>query len=269
MSQDASAGQSFCQLVMPVQQILRAAGQLILDAKAQSFAVDEKGEKNFVTAVDLAVQSQIVSQLQVLTPGYAFLAEEEDLSDPVSERPVWILDPVDGTTNLMRHNQHSAISLALAAQGEVQLGFVYNPYLNELFTAIRGQGVTLNGNPVQTSPVHQLRDGLISFGTNPYQRQAAHETFARVERVFMAALEVRRCGAAALDLAYVACGRYDGFFEQRLQPWDFAAGLLMVQEAGGSVCNWQGQPLAIRQADSLLATNGKIQTELFHLVCQP
>ena len=253
-------------LVAPVQAILRSAGQLILAAEEAGFAIEQKSDKNFVTEIDLAVQKQIVDQLARLTPDYAIMAEEEDLDDPVRDRLVWILDPVDGTTNLMRHNQHSAISLALADGAVVLLGFIYNPFLDELFTAIRGQGVTLNGKPVRASTVNHIKDSLISFGTNPYDRQAAHETFARVERIFLQSLEVRRSGSAALDLAYVACGRYDGFFEQRLQPWDFAAGLLMVQEAGGRVCNWQGLSLDIHRPDSLLASNGKIQDTLFELV---
>lgn len=256
------------ELVLPVQAILRSAGQLILAAEKGGFAIEKKSDKNYVTEIDLAVQKQIVDQLEKLTPDYAIMAEEEDLDDPVRDRPVWILDPVDGTTNLMRHNQHSAISLALADGDELVLGFVYNPFLDELFTAVRGQGVRLNEREVRTSAVTHLKDSLVSFGTNPYQRQAAHETFARVERVFLASLEVRRSGVAALDLAYVACGRYDGFFEERLQPWDFAAGLLMVQEAGGSVCNWQGLPVDVHHPDSLFATNGKIQDELFSLVCK-
>jgi myo-inositol-1(or 4)-monophosphatase len=255
------------ELVAPVQVILRSAGQLILAAEEAGFGIEKKSDKNYVTEVDLAVQNQIVEQLAQLTPGYAIMAEEEDLDDPVRDRPVWILDPVDGTTNLMRHNQHSAISLALADGDELLLGFVYNPFLDELFTAIRGQGVTLNDRPVRASSVDHLKDSLISFGTNPYDRQAAHETFTRVERVFLHSLEVRRSGVAALDLAYIACGRYDGFFEQRLQPWDFVAGLLLVQEAGGQVCNWQGLPLDIHHPDSLLATNGKIRDALFDLVC--
>jgi len=255
------------ELVLPVQAILRSAGQLILDAEEAGFGIERKSDKNYVTEVDLAVQKQIVDQLALLTPSFAIRAEEEDLDDPVRDRPVWILDPVDGTTNLMRHNQHSAISLALADGDVLLLGFVYNPFLDELFTAVRGLGVTLNGRPVRASEISQLKDSLVSFGTNPYDRQAAHETFARVERVFLHSLEVRRSGVAALDLAYVACGRYDGFFEQRLQPWDFAAGLLLVQEAGGHVCNWQGQPLDIHHPDSLMATNGKIQDALFDLVC--
>jgi len=255
------------ELVLPVQAILRSAGQLILAAEDSGFEIEKKSDKNFVTEVDLAVQKQIVDQLLKLTPDHAIMAEEEDLDDPVRDRPVWILDPVDGTTNLMRHNQHSAISLALADGDALLLGFVYNPFLDELFTAVRGQGATLNGKPVRTSTISQLKDSLVSFGTNPYQRQAAHDTFARVERVFLASLEVRRSGTASLDLAYVACGRYDGFFEQRLHPWDFAAGLLLVQEAGGMACNWQGLPLDIHHPDSLLVTNGKIQDALFDLVC--
>ncbi|NCB00232.1 MAG: inositol monophosphatase, partial [Clostridia bacterium] len=156
------------ELVAPVQDFLRSAGQLILAAEEAGFEIEKKSDKNYVTEVDLAVQKQIVDQLANLTPGFAIMAEEEDLDDPVRDQPVWILDPVDGTTNLMRHNQHSAISLALADGDEVLLGFVYNPFLDELFTAIRGQGVTLNDRPVRASSIDHLKDSLISFGTNPY-----------------------------------------------------------------------------------------------------
>ncbi|MBP1757485.1 MAG: inositol monophosphatase [Firmicutes bacterium] len=253
-------------LIAPVQQILRDAGQLILDAEHNDLQIERKSAANYVTEIDLDVQHFIVGHLQQLSPEIGIMAEEADMNIAITDRPVWILDPIDGTTNFMHHCQHSSISLALAEGDQLLLGFVYNPFLNEMFIAERGCGATLNGRPIRVSTVDQLAESLLGFGTNPYARARAHESFARAEKVFLNSLELRRCGTCSLDLAYVACGRYDGFFEMLNHPWDFAAGLLLVREAGGYACNWQGQLHAIHTADSMIATNGLIHDALYELV---
>jgi myo-inositol-1(or 4)-monophosphatase len=253
-------------LLGPAAAIIREGGGLVIDLEKKGFSYEAKSEKNYVTNIDLAVEKSIVGRLRQLTPDYPVVTEETD-SGPVDfDRPAWLLDPVDGTTNLMRGYRHSAISLALAAGGKVVAGLVYNPYTDELFTAAAGGGAKLNGTVIRASSRGRLADCLIGFGTTPYDRRMAHQTFEMAEKVFMASLEVRRSGSAALDLAYVACGRLDAFFEMALQPWDYAAGCLILQEAGGRAANWRGEMPCLRHGDSVLASNGLIHEEILKIL---
>lgn len=249
-----------------VRQIVLDAGSLVLSRQEDDLWIEQKSAANYVTEIDLAVERLVVGRLARLEPDFAMITEESDGACYDISRPTWILDPVDGTTNLMRHYRHSAISLALAADGRTRLGFIYNPYAGELFSAAEGRGADLNGRRIAVSRHSDLADGLIGFGTTPYARTDAHQTFTRVESVFMHALEIRRSGSAALDLAYVACGRLDGFFELMLQPWDYAAGNLILREAGGAVTNWQGLPPSLARPDSILASNGLLHGQLAALI---
>ncbi len=253
-------------LAEPVGQIVRQAGRLILDQQDGTLQIEQKSAANYVTQIDFAVQAFVLDRLKELTPTFAVIAEESDVNQYSLEQPTWILDPVDGTTNLMRNYHHSAVSLALAVRGFLTLGFVYNPYTDELFEAVVNQGALLNGQAIAASTRSLLSDSLIGFGTTPYAREQAHSTFLLLERVFLQSLEIRRSGSAALDLAYVACGRLDGFFELCLQPWDYAAGGLILQEAGGRITNWQGSAPSLRHGDSILATNGHIHAGLLDLI---
>jgi myo-inositol-1(or 4)-monophosphatase len=254
------------QLLEPAAAIVREGGRLVLERERGSFAIETKSAKNFVTEIDLAVEQLIVSRLRRLTPDFPIVTEEtaSAMADPA--KPSWVLDPVDGTTNLMRGFRHSAISLALLADGRPVLGLVLNPYLDELFTGCAGQGAALNGSPIQASRRALLEDCLVGFGTTPYDRSHAHQTFAVLEQMFLKSLEIRRCGSAALDLAYVACGRLDAFFEMGLQPWDYAAGSLILQEAGGVVTNWQGESTSMTHGGSILASNGLVQEQVWQIM---
>jgi myo-inositol-1(or 4)-monophosphatase len=248
-----------------VRQIFQEASRLML-TRPDILQTAAKSARNYVTEIDLAVERLIVARLRQLTPDFAVITEEAAGNRFVYDRPTWILDPVDGTSNLMRDCHHSAISLALAGNGGLQLGLIYNPYLAELFAAEANQGAFLNGRRIQVSQRADLGDCLIGFGTTPYVRAEAHRTFDLLERVFLQVLEIRRFGSAALDLAYVACGRLDGFFELALQPWDYAAGILIVQEAGGRVTNWDDGTPDLCRPDSILATNSQIHRSLFDLI---
>lgn len=259
----------YAHLIEPVSALVRDGGQLILardDRSLPSLQIEKKSEDNYVTEVDYAVQHLILDRLAELTPGYAVIAEEAEARAFDSHRPTWILDPVDGTTNLMRDLRLSAVSLALHADGQMQLGMIYNPYANEFFLAVAGGGSYMNGQPIRVSTRTRLRDGLIGFGTTPYIRQNAHRTFTLLEKVFLQVLEIRRTGSAAIDLAYVACGRLDGFFEMTLQPWDYAAGMLLIREAGGVITNWQGETPGLSSGDSILASNGDLHKPLLDLI---
>ena len=184
-----------------------------------------------------------------------FLGEEGDRVVIDSRRPFWILDPVDGTTNLIHHFQHSAISLALAEDGHVVFGVVYHPYTQECFTARRGGGAFRNGRPIQVSRTTSLADSLLSTGTVPGRRDLADEAFRHMRMLYDRCQDIRRTGCASLDLCWVACGRLEGYVELALQPWDYAAGLLLVEEAGGLVTSPDGLPLSLTQGGAVLASN--------------
>ncbi len=252
-------------LQIKIMAVVRQAGQMFLEDQGD-LKVIEKSAANYVTEKDLAVQRFVIRRLKELTPAFSFLAEEDDAASYSPDQSTWILDPVDGTTNLMRDYRHSAVSLALASKGEIVAAFIYNPYLDELFHALSGQGAFLNGELIKVSRHQQLVDCLVGFGTTPYAREKAHMTFALAEEVFLQSLEIRRSGSAALDLAYVACGRLDGFFEYQLEPWDYAAGSLVIKEAGGRLSNWQGVFPSLSRTDSVLASNGLVHDQLMQLV---
>ncbi|HBP37205.1 MAG TPA: inositol monophosphatase, partial [Clostridiales bacterium] len=160
-----------------VPSIIREAGRLILSRQDQGLQFTEKSDKNFVTEIDLDVEQLIVRNLKALTPDYAVITEEAAGNRFIYDRPTWILDPVDGTTNLMRNCRHSAISLALAADGHLRQGYIFNPWLDELFAAESGGGARLNGRPIRSSQRSALSDCLVGFGTTPYERTDAHRTF--------------------------------------------------------------------------------------------
>lgn len=225
--------------------------------------VREKGIADYVTQVDITVQNFLKEKLFTLAPDIQFLGEETGLLD-VDADSFWILDPVDGTTNLMHDYQHSVVSLALCHQKEIVMGIVYDPFHEEVFSAIKGKGAFLNGTLIHVSNAEKLCDTIIGIGTA--KRELADENFSRFRRVFEQCQDVRRIGSAALELAYTACGRQDGYFEIYLNPWDYAAGMLLIQEAGGTVTDFSGQKLNPRKGGSVAATNGHVHTELLNLL---
>lgn len=225
--------------------------------------VKEKGLADYVTQVDIAVQNFLKKELFSLAPDIQFLGEETGLQEMKADS-FWILDPVDGTTNLMHDYQHSVVSLALYDQGEIVMGVVYDPFREEVFSAIKGKGSFLNGQPIHVSKAEKLSDTIIGLGTA--KRELADENFARFRRVFGQCQDVRRLGSAALELSYTACGRQDGYFEIYLNPWDYAAGMLLVREAGGTVTDFTGKPLDPKKGGSVVGTNGHIHADLLKLL---
>ena len=226
-----------------VQAVLEA-GKLLTDPAAVQ-SIRSKGETDYVTNVDVAVQAFLRKRLAALAPDVQFMAEEQDNSALDLTRPCWILDPVDGTTNLIHSFRHSAISLALSEAGQIIFGVVYNPYSGECFTARRGQGAFCNGSLIRVSSADRLEDSLLSVGTVPGRRELADTAFRQMRALYDACQDVRRTGCASLDLCWVACGRLDGYVELSLQPWDYAAGRLLVEEAGGRVTAPDGSPLSL------------------------
>lgn len=220
--------------------------------------IREKGLADFVTDVDMRVQDFVKQGLEKIIPGTQFMGEEKDNTEIDFSGDFWILDPVDGTTNLIHDYRQSAVSLALCEQGQVVMGMVYQPYTQELFMALKGKGAWLNGTPIHVSAREKLEESLISIGTSPYRKELAEENFKYFQNVFMRCEDIRRGGSAAIDLAYVACGRTEAYFERNLKPWDYAAGMLLVEEAGGSVTNYHGDVVGVSAPSDIVAGNGKI-----------
>lgn len=213
-----------------VERIAREAGRIILGFG--DFNVEQKeGHANFVTSVDKAVQEYLAGALSELLPGSGFIGEEQE-NDALTDIPTWIIDPVDGTTNLIHNYRHSAVSIALVENRQPVLGAVYQPYTDEYFFAEKGRGATLNGEPIHVART-PFDNALVGFGTSPYNEELAQVSMNLALAFLKNCADVRRTGSSALDLSYVACGRQDVFFELILRPWDFAAGALLVTEAGG------------------------------------
>ncbi len=235
-----------------LQTIIRRAGDLILNAEA--FRVEAKeGHANFVTSVDEEVQRFLTAELKALLPESAVIGEETE-NEPLTDRLTWVIDPLDGTTNFIHDYRFSAISVALLKNREPIIGAVYQPYTKELFYAEKGQGASLNDAPIHVSST-PIEQALVGFGTAPYDAELAERSMQAALWFLQHSADVRRCGSAALDLAYVAAGRQDVYFELILRPWDYAAGALLVQEAGGCFTQPTMQPLDFNATTAVLVAN--------------
>jgi len=243
--------------ITKIQDIVREAAKLFADRNAAEHIM-EKGHCDYVTAVDEAVQAFMQKQLGALYSEIQFMGEEQDNSEIDMSGLVWVLDPVDGTTNLIHDYQSSAISLALLENREPILGIVYNPYMDEMFWAEKGKGSFLNGRPIHISNAECMAESLISVGTSPYYKDKADEIFKTFTEIYKDCQDIRRCGSAAIDLAHVACGRIDAYLEQHLKIWDFAAGVLLVREAGGEVLDYIGEKRTMESVGDVVAGNGRI-----------
>ncbi|HYN86253.1 MAG TPA: inositol monophosphatase family protein [Pyrinomonadaceae bacterium] len=256
--------------------MLNFAIQTALDAGrvlAEKFgraAVTHKGEIDLVTEADLAAERLIVERIRSYHPRHSILSEEagETLAQAGPDSSwKWIVDPLDGTTNYAHGYPVFCVSIALEHDGRIVLGVVHDPTRDETFAAERGEGATLNGRRVRVSDVDDLNRALVCTGF-PYDVRDRGD-FARHFRNFiMHAQAVRRDGAAALDLAYVAAGRFEGFWEEGLRPWDVAAGVLLVEEAGGRVTHYDGRPFHV-YTPPILATNALVHEEMMRVLQLP
>ena len=240
---------------------------LIMNKERRS-QVTQKGIGDFVTQVDISVQTYLQSILGEEYPEIQFMGEEDTDRKFDDTKPMWILDPVDGTSNLIFDLKHSAVSLALYDGEQIVFGVIYNPYKEETFHAIRGQGSFLNGEPIRVNAEQNLADCLIAFGTNPYARIDKQEYFRYLCDLQLRCVDLRRYGSAALDLADVACGRYGGFVEPYLKPWDIAAGLLLIEEAGGMTSTPAGGKINPLHPSDVLAGAPKVYHEMFEMTKQ-
>ncbi len=242
----------------------RAAGALQKRQYGGEFAINYKGETDLVTDVDQSCEELIVSLIRARHPGHDILAEENDYAE-LSSGYTWVIDPLDGTTNYAHGIPWFCVSIALEIKEQLTVGVIYHPMMDQLFTAVKGEGAFLNGERLTVSSREPLKRSLLATGF-PYDRAMDPDNnFDNFFKFQMAARAVRRFGAAALDLAYVATGRLDGFWESKLKPWDVAAGVLLVQEAGGTVTGYAGQPYRIRD-HRIVASNGCIHGEMLTLL---
>ncbi len=244
------------ELLKKITDAVREAGSIMLHADRSQSSIDEKaGHGNFVTVYDKRIQKMLKESLLKILPEAVFVGEEEDIHASVEKGYAFIVDPIDGTTNFIKDYHMSVVSVGLILDGEKYMGVVYNPYSDEMFTAIRGQGAYLNGKPIRVSS-ELLENGIVLFGTAPYYEDLSRRSFEMAFDYFKKALDVRRSGSAAFDLCSIAAGRAELFFELSLSPWDYAAGALIVEEAGGKVTTIEGKPLSLDRGCSVLATNG-------------
>lgn len=252
------------ELINPFLDIIRQAGEIIQKHWSDAKEITFKGRIDLVTQTDVAVEEFLVQALPALIPNSTVLAEESHESLELSDL-TWIIDPVDGTTNYAHGLPIVAISVALWRKNSIDLGAVYLPMLGELFWAKAGQGAWLNGQPMQISSEKEMQKSLIATGF-PYSFHEEVDLICqRFQRVLLASQGIRRLGSAAADLAYTACGRFEGFYETGLKPWDTAAGWLLVEEAGGKVTGLGGQEYKLGEY-MIVASNGLVHEDLLALL---
>jgi myo-inositol-1(or 4)-monophosphatase len=249
-------------------QTARDAGRVLAERFGRSLNITNKSEIDLVTESDLASERLIIDRIKTHYPRHAILAEESGASEPADrERQsdwLWIIDPLDGTTNYAHGYPCFCVSIGLENKGRMELGVVYDPIRDEMFTAERGRGAALNDRRIRVSPTPHLASALLCTGF-PYDVRERGEFARHFTNFIMHAQGVRRDGAAALDLAYVAAGRFDGFWEEGLRPWDVAAGILLIEEAGGRVSNYAGEAFDI-YTPPILASNGLLHEEMMQVL---
>ncbi len=245
-------------LINEICSLVKECGKVILNADRGKMAIDIKsGVADLVTEYDTKIQEQLAIGLKEILPEAKFIGEEGSKDELTDDGYAFIVDPIDGTTNFIKDYHTSAISVALLKGKDVVAGVVYNPYLDEMFYAIKGQGAFCNDKKISVSS-QPLSNALVLFGSSPYDKKLFTKTIEILSEYFYKALDIRRSGSAALDLCSVACGRAELYFELQTSPWDFAAGKLLVEEAGGFVTTLDGAPLSFEGKTSILAKNNVI-----------
>lgn len=230
--------------------------------------ISQKDKNDFVTQVDKLSEEIIIAEIQKAYPHHAILSEEIGVlkkGGRISDEYCWIIDPLDGTRNFIHGYPHFAISIAVTKKNVLELGMIYDPIRQELFTATRGKGAYLNSRRMRISDTKKLESALIGTGFPFCDKSNTKKYLSDFENIFMQCGDIRRAGSAALDLAYVAAGRLDGFWESNLKIWDIAAGALMIKEAGGTITDF-AETEQYLQSGQVAAGNLKIQKELLMLL---
>lgn len=247
-------------------QTARDAGGLLLEKFGRITSVTKKGDINLVTEADLASEALIIERIKSYHPRHSILAEESGEAVVVGgdSNWKWIIDPLDGTTNYAHGYPCFCVTLALEHDGEIVVGVTFDPTRDELFAAEKGNGASLNGKPIRVSAEAKLSESLIVTGF-PYNFKEVPHFERSLKEFLLRARGVRRDGSAAIDMAYVACGRFDGFWEEGLNPWDVAAGKLLIEEAGGSVTYYDGSPFNV-YSPPICASNGGIHEQMLSVL---
>ena len=244
----------------------RDAGRLLLEKFGRGIAVSKKGDINLVTEADLASEAMMIERIKSYYPKHSILAEEsgEAVIAGGDSTWKWIIDPLDGTTNFAHGYPCWCVTLALEHDAEIVVGVTYDPTRDELFAAERGRGATMNNQPIRVSKEDQLGDALLVTGF-PYDIKRRPDLAKHLTEFLLNSRGVRRDGSAAIDMAYVACGRFDGFWEAGLKPWDMAAGVLLIEEAGGQVSHYDASPHSIYKPP-ICASNGLIHSQMVEIL---
>lgn len=236
-------------------EIAKKAGQMILDAHCKKSDIENKsGEANFVTKYDKAIQEFLKAELTKLYPDASFIGEESGEDSYKNADTLIIVDPIDGTTNFIRNMRHSCVVIGIMKDKKPYKSVVFNPYDNEVFYAKRGEGAYLNGKRIFVSD-RKLCDGLVGFGSVPYYKELYDKTFDLIKSLMAECADVRRLGSAALDLCFVACGRFDLFFEYKLSLWDYCPAGLILTEAGGIIRGEGCKELSLDGDSPIIAGN--------------
>lgn len=249
--------------------LIREAGKIMTGAREIEDTVSEKGgdSANMVTVYDVAVQNFLMNEISKLIPDAFFFAEEkENNAEDLMRDHCFVIDPIDGTTNFVHDYRYSCISVAMFSKGDVKFAAVYDPYADEMFSAVKGGGAFLNGEPMKVSD-RDMAHSIVAFGTCPHmKKKMGEQSFRLAYALYSECSDVRRPGAAALDIAHLAAGRNDIFFELLLSPWDFAAGSLLVKEAGGIITNSGGEKIDFSAPSPVFAANPKVWSRFFEIV---
>jgi len=244
-------------------QVAKNAGEILLEYFQTNIKINFKdgNKKNLVTEVDTLAEKYIISEIKKKFPDHCFLAEEGGDCGIKPSDYKWVIDPIDGTTNYAHGYNFYAVSIALMYKNEILVGVIYAPMLKELFHAGKGMGAFLNEKPLHVSAAREIETSLLTTGFNINE---LGRNFPIFKHILPKAQGIRRAGSAALDMAYIAAGRLDGYWEYAIYPWDIAAGVLLVEEAGGKITDLEGNPLKLERPDimTVLATNGKIHEEM-------
>jgi myo-inositol-1(or 4)-monophosphatase len=250
-------------------QTAREAGRILTDRLGRALQVSNKGAIDLVTEADLASEKLIIDRIKTHYPRHAILAEESGATEANGAEWKWIIDPLDGTTNYAHGYPCFCVSIALEHNRRIEVGVIYDPMRDEMFAAERGQGALLNERRISVSDIEDLNGAMLCTGF-PYNVRERPDFTRDFARFTMAAQAVRRDGSAALDLAHLSCGRFDGFFEEGLKPWDVAAGILLIEEAGGKLSDFDNAPLLIDTTQVLVpkmvASNGLIHDAMIQVL---
>jgi myo-inositol-1(or 4)-monophosphatase len=237
-------------------------GKILKEGFGTSFKISSKeGKNNLVTEYDNKSEDAIINLIKSRFPAHRFWAEESGISRPDDGEITWVIDPLDGTVNFAHNLPIFSVSIAAVKGKDILCGVIYHPILDELFVAVKGHGATLNGKPINPSATDDMSTSFLVTGFPYNVHENPGHCIDHFVGIIRSGIPIRRLGSAALDLAYVACGRFDGFWEINLHPWDVAAGVLLVREAGGLVTQYNGNDYWISDSN-MLASNGKVHNQI-------